>query len=164
MTLQSKKSKIYIVFALIAMMFSLTSFFGLFFVCEYKEPFEFEKYGEQVDGIIKDYYFRDGSREYVLVYEYKTAQATYNCVKAFLNDRPKAEREQWCINQLGNTEKLVIYKKSCMRFADLQDKNYLTAFYCACAALATGAAGAAVFGALTVKSAIFGSSGSKNKR
>ncbi len=157
MTSQSKKSKIYIVYALIAMIFSLTSFFGLYFVCEYKANYEFEKYGAQVDGIIKDYYFRDGSREYVLVYEYKTAQATYNCVKAFLNDSPKAEREQWCAEQVGKAEKLVIYKKSCMRFADLQDKNYVTAFCCACAALATGAAGAAVFGALTVKSAIFGS-------
>ncbi len=156
MTEKPKKDKTYIVYALIAMAFSGVAFFGLVFVCEYKANFEFEKYGTQVDGIIKDYYFRNGAREYVFVYEYKTAETAYRCIKAFENVKTKAECEQWCAEQEGKAEKLVIYKKSCMRYADLQDKNYVTAFYCACAALATGAAGAAVFCALTVKSAVFG--------
>lgn len=152
MTERPKKDKIYIVYAVIAMIFSVASFFGLVFVCEYKANFEFEKYGTQVDGIIKDYYFRDGAREYVFVYEYKTAETAYRCIKAFENVKPKAECEQWCASRIGKTEKLVIYKSNCVRSADLQDKDYVTAFYVACAALAAGAAGAAVFGALTVKS------------
>lgn len=146
------KRKIYIVYALLFIAFSLAAFFGIFFICDYKAKYEFQKYGAQVEGTVKDYYFRNGICEYVLVYEYKTAENAYHCIKIFENNLPKEERKAWCDGQIGKSVDLAFYKDKCMLYEDLREKDYVKAFYCACVAAAVGTAGGVAFASLTIAS------------
>ncbi len=55
MAKEKVKRKIYLVYALLFIAFSLAAFFGIFFICDYKAKYEFQKYGAQVAGTVKDY-------------------------------------------------------------------------------------------------------------